>query len=191
MTEPYTAASQEAPAKRKLNDTDVAQEKRARRDTFDDDWAEFQRTVVAPSREPQPSYAHATISAEPELHATLTQDPKDVQSSETERRSHIEQATREDILARIEEEERAQEEAGERYVIHVKLLILSAYEYFARVSRESSKRGDVLATRLFQSHLPRNTMACVSWWSDTVPLASAFRPIESAGKQCMWAYTYL
>lgn len=114
MTEPYTAASQEAPAKRKLNDTDVAQEKRARRDTFDDDWAEFQRTVVAPLREPQPSYAHATISAEPELHATLTQDPKDVQSSKTERRSHIEQATREDILARIEEEERAQEEAGER-----------------------------------------------------------------------------
>ncbi|AXA50557.1 uncharacterized protein MRET_2679 [Malassezia restricta] len=114
MTEPYTAASQEAPAKRKLNDTDVAQEKRARRDTFDDDWSEFQRTVVAPLREPQPSYAHATISAEPELHATLTQDPKDVQSSKTERRSHIEQATREDILARIEEEERAQEEAGER-----------------------------------------------------------------------------
>lgn len=75
--------------------------------------------------------------------------------------------------------------------VHIKLLILSAYEYFARVSRESSKRGDVLATRLFQSHLPRNTMACVSWWSDAVPLASAFRPIESAGKQCMRAYTYL
>lgn len=141
MTEPYTAASQEAPAKRKLNDTDVVQEKRARRDTFDDDWAEFQRTVVAPLREPQPSYAHATISAEPELHATLTQDPKDVQSSETERRSHIEQATREDILARIEEEERAQEEAGERYVsTHKTTYTISIRILRARLARIKQAR---------------------------------------------------
>ena len=116
MTEPYTAASQEAPAKRKLNDTDVAQDERARRETLGEGWAEFPRAGGARVGVPQTSYAHATISAEPELHATLTQDPKDVQSSEVERRSHIEQATREDILARIEEEERAQEEAGERYV---------------------------------------------------------------------------
>lgn len=115
-TKPYTAMSQETPAKRKVTDTDTAQEKRARHNTFQDDWAEFQRTVVAPSRESEPSYAHATISAKPELHSEPIQEPKDIQSSNMERQSHIEQASREDILARIEEEERAQEEADERYV---------------------------------------------------------------------------
>lgn len=116
LTEPYTTAPQEFPAKRKITDADMAQEKRARHNTFQDDWAEFQRTVVAPSRKSEPLYAHATISAEPELHSEPTQKPKDTQPSDMERQSLIEQATREDILARIEEEERAQEEADERYV---------------------------------------------------------------------------
>ena len=141
MSESYTTTSQEAPAKRKLNDTYVAHEKRARHDTFEDDWAEFQRTVVAPSRESKPSYARATISAEPELNATPTQDSKDVQSSEVERRSHIEQATREDILARIEEEERAQEEAGERYVsTHKTTYTISIRILRARLARIKQAR---------------------------------------------------
>ena len=83
--------------------------KRARTAHLDQAWAEFQRTVLEADA---PSYDHATISAE----AQTTQAPHDAEESESARRARLDRAAREEILSRMEDEQRAQEEGDERYV---------------------------------------------------------------------------
>lgn len=125
-------------AKRKDTDQDTTQPKRAKHESFDAEWAEFQRTVLAPSRAPAPTYEHATISAEPELH---TQAPDQAEPSEAERRALIDQAAREEILARIEDEQRAQDEAEERYVhIHSHTSVQSLRARFAKIKQARQRR---------------------------------------------------
>lgn len=123
-------SSENSTLKRKDSDTQTSQSKRARQDTryFDDEWAEFERTVLAPSKEsPQAStYEHAIISAEPELHPDETLALREPDNTDApHQRDRMEQIAREEILARIEDEQRAQEEANERYV--------SIYLHFRRV----------------------------------------------------------
>lgn len=113
-------SSESSTLKRKDSDTQTSQSKRARQDThnFDDEWAEFQRTVLAPSKESAQAstYEYAIISAEPELHPDESVALKEPDNTDARhQRARMEQIAREEILARIEEEQRAQEEANERY----------------------------------------------------------------------------
>lgn len=108
--------------KRKDPDTEAnasTDTKRVRRDDLEDEWAEFQRTVIAPANEaPIAHYEHATISAEPELNRTSSSDlPDHAEEAQAEQRARLDRDAREEALARIEEEQRAQEEADERYVL--------------------------------------------------------------------------
>ncbi|WFD27918.1 hypothetical protein MNAN1_002926 [Malassezia nana] len=90
--------------------------KRMRHDDLEDEWAKFQRTVIAPANEaPVAHYEHATISAEPELnHVSSSDAPDDAEEARAEQRARLDRDAREEALARIEEEQRAQEEADER-----------------------------------------------------------------------------
>lgn len=99
----------------------------------DEDWELFRRTVLdaesdsqAPQAAAAPSYANATISAEPVLRADASReggahgDAGEQQQEETqeesaeEKRARLEQEEREEIYARFEEEQRLQDEADER-----------------------------------------------------------------------------
>ncbi|WFD02189.1 hypothetical protein MOBT1_000870 [Malassezia obtusa] len=98
-----------------------ADAKRTRRETEDEahpsldrEWEEFQRTVLQPASTTQHKYDQATVSVEPALVRDQTDDEPPVEESEEERRARLEREEREDILARIDAEQRAQAEADER-----------------------------------------------------------------------------
>ncbi|WFD20441.1 hypothetical protein MCAP1_002685 [Malassezia caprae] len=117
--DPLPDHEEDAPLKRKDPDTDAdtsADTKRVRHDTMDDEWAEFQRTVVAPANEaPTTKYEHATISADPELNSAPQSDtPHEQSETQAEQRARLDREAREEALARIEDEQRAQEDADER-----------------------------------------------------------------------------
>lgn len=123
---PSTLVPDSAPLKRKDTESDptlphdnkAMDTKRAKvEDNFDLEWAEFQRTVLTPAEQGMLKPSSTTISAEPELFdASQAQELTEKEESEAERRARLDRAAREDILARIEEEQQAQEEGEERYV---------------------------------------------------------------------------
>lgn len=113
--------------RKEAEDSEETESKRTRRDApeaqapaVDKEWEEFQRTVLqtpAPAPAPQKNYEHATISVEPELHHEQTQGTGEVvEETEEEKRARLDREAREEILSRIEDEQRAQDEADERYV---------------------------------------------------------------------------
>ncbi|WFD24031.1 hypothetical protein MEQU1_002728 [Malassezia equina] len=139
VTEPLPEPEDEAPLKRKDPDTDAnesADAKRVRHDTLDDEWAEFQRTVVAPANDTSANhYEHAIISAEPELRSTTqAETPYEQEESQAEQRARLDREAREEILARIEEEQRAQEDADER-VQHLRTRL-------ARIKQARQRRAE-------------------------------------------------
>lgn len=115
--------------RKEAEDSEETESKRTRRDApeaqapaVDKEWEEFQRTVLqtaatAPAPAPQKNYEHATISVEPELHHEQAQGTGEVvEETEEEKRARLDREAREEILSRIEDEQRAQDEADERYV---------------------------------------------------------------------------
>lgn len=121
--------------KRKERGLEHESSKRAKkgdRDQAEDlEWERFQREVLdAPSTIEQPSlstYAEATIEVAPALRPGVNgeigeeedevdEEDMNQQATETdaERRSRLEREDREEILARLEEEQRLQDEADER-----------------------------------------------------------------------------
>lgn len=145
-TDPLPNHEEDAPLKRKDPDTDAdasTDTKRVRHDTMDDEWAEFQRTVVAPANEiPVTNYEHATISADPELISKgYSETPDEQGESQAEQRARLDREAREEVLARIEDEQRAQEDADERYVgtTHTSVRLLRAR--LARIKQARQRRA--------------------------------------------------
>lgn len=146
VTEPLPEPEDEAPLKRKDPDTDAdesADTKRVRHDTLEDEWAEFQRTVVAPSNDSSTNhYEHATISAEPELRSTTqVETPYEQEESQAEQRARLDREAREEVLARIEEEQRAQEDADERYVLPSHASVQLLRTRLARIKQARQRRA--------------------------------------------------
>lgn len=145
-TDPPSDREEDMPLKRKDPDTEAdasTDTKRVRHDTMDDEWAEFQRTVVAPANEsPATNYEHATISAEPELHSnTQSETPHEQGESQAEQRARLDREAREEVLARIEDEQRAQEDADERYVFRTDTSVRLLRARLARIKQARQRRA--------------------------------------------------
>ncbi|WFD08035.1 Hsp90 cochaperone [Malassezia vespertilionis] len=117
------AVPEEAPVRKRKDtesDTVALEPKRSRTSPpVDMEWEEFQRTVLTPSAAPPAkAYDYAVISAEPELlrDPAAANEAREAEAPETEeeQRARMERAARQDILERIELEQRAQDDADER-----------------------------------------------------------------------------